>query len=1370
MVKGNAQSETSDENEAITEILKPADQPSAVVGVGASAGGLRAFQALLSSIPEDSDLAFVLIQHLDPTHASMLSEILSKDCALPVSEIEPNTVVEAGHVYVTSPNTFVTIQDGALQVQLPDQKRGQRTPIDFFLRTLAVDQKERAVGIVLSGSGSDGRTGLSAITAEAGLTLVQDPEEAEFPQMPQAAIDSDCVDLVRPAGQMIKSIMAFINHRKSDAGASDSAENFEERQIKCLIKVVHQNAGLNFDCYKPNTLRRRIFRRMGLKHISDLQSYIKELQDNQHEAKSLANDLLISVTSFYRDRKVWDQLEDEIIPKIIKNADPNTPIRIWVPACATGEEAYSYGIAFQRVMKRIGKTHRVQIYATDIDDRARDIAREGIYSKSISADLEDEIIEDYFEEADEHHYRVRKHLRDMLVFARQDIIYDPPFSKLDLVSCRNLLIYLTSEVQKRIIHSFHFGLKLDGYLVLGNAENISSHSNEYITISKPCRIYRKIGFSYSPDTSFAHSKKLPQSVANGRETNALYLEDQAQRLLTKHLTVAGVFVDSKYNLLFSRGEVHHYLNYAEGMPNSDILALVPQVLKTRLRKSLRTVFDHGEPIILEDLAFTDKQQKHRTRITLSRVQLKQRNSPAVFIIFEDEPQTTTPVREVLPDQELEDSDMLVQHLEDELRNTRSELKDTIEDSQTSDEELKAANEEVISMNEELQSTNEELETSKEELQSLNEELTTLNQQIEEKMKQLEVTSDDLQTLLVSSDVATLFLDEKNCVQRYTPKISKLFNLITSDIGRPLSDLSPRFNDPHLLEDTKTVLEDLTILEKEIQNTEGEWFFRRILPYRTSSNQIKGIVITFFDITDHKQHQVELNETATQLNLALKAAELGIYKYKLKTDTLSFDERAQEIFGLEPGHAISYKQFLSCVQPEERDRIHDVLHHISHQQENEHFIVEFRILPANGGAERLILINGLVATYHSKGEPHNPTIIGTIADVTETRQAETQLLRAKEGAEAANRTKTAFLANMSHDIRTPLTAIGGYSELLSGMLEGEPLKIVEQMRMAGDHLLRTLNSVLKFAKMEGAREKPEIVEIDISTALHNAASMFRHKTDEKSIQLCVESEQSIYAQGDQSGLDRILTNLLDNAVKFSPEKATITLRAENTADDLVRISVKDQGRGISPEFKERIFEPFTQEREQQDTALGGSGLGLAICRQLALEMGGDLQVESETGQGSRFTLTLPAATEAHIQKAKSAKLERSNAAPTNDKPASRPRILACDDYANTRRILEISLRKYPLDLAANEEELFEKLDGQDVILLDINLNGKNVGQALLARLRQTQTGRCAKIFAFTAHALPGQHDQFLKQGFDGYLEKPFTQGRLFEVLGIPTSLS
>lgn len=509
----------------------------------------------------------------------------------------------------------------------------------------------------------------------------------------------------------------------------------------------------------------------------------------------------------------------------------------------------------------------------------------------------------------------------------------------------------------------------------------------------------------------------------------------------------------------------------------------------------------------------------------------------------------------------------------------------------------------------------------------------------------------------------------------------------------------------------------------------------------------------------------LRDANTRLNLALKASGIGIHEYNLLTGEVYIDARGREILSLNPDERFDIDQFWKLLHPDDLEMVRNKVARLFEPNGDKDYLAEYRICPGDGSLERNIYATGVVVYEQRGGKTIAEKLVGTIEDVTNEHRNECELRKAKESAEAANRAKTAFLSEMSHEIRTPLTAINGYAELLCGMLDGEPLEIVREMREAGDHLLRTLNSVIKFARMEGSREEPEIVALDVSKEIENVAGMFRHKANAKSMSISVETSHSLYARADRSALDRILTNLLDNAIKFSPRHSTVILRACKQNDDLVHVSVEDRGRGIDPEFKEHIFQPFTQEREKQDTALGGSGLGLVIYRQLALAMGGDILIKSQVGQGSCFTLTLPSALATEIQYLSSKAKKHTEIKSVDATDFNLPRILACDDYANTRRVLEISLRGYHLDLAANEQELFDKLDGQDIILLDINLNGKNVGKELLEKLRQTDTGLKARIFAFTAHALPNQQNDFLEQGFDGYLEKPFSQEQLFKALSL-----
>ena len=838
-----------------------------VIGLGASAGGLQAFTDFFEAIPENSGMAFVAIHHVDPNHKSLMADLLSKHTNMTVELAADQTPVKPDHVYIIPPGEFLCIEDGVLRLKEPSEPRGMRLPIDFFLRSLAKDQQQNAVAVILSGTGSDGTAGVRSIKENGGLVLVQEPKEASHDGMPRSAIATGTADHILPVAKMPAIISDYTAHPFIAQAASNKVlgENAREA-LPEIIKVLKAHTPINFECYKEGTLLRRIERRMALRHLDNSKDYLALLKDAPEEAEKLCADLLICVTSFFRDSEAFAYLDDHIIRDLVVDREAGTPIRIWVPACATGEEAYSLAMLVIEKIEAQRKDVKLQVFASDVDEHALSVARAGIYPDAIAADVSPERLKRFFDKED-HSYRVKPELRDVVVFAHQNILADAPFSKLDLISCRNLLIYLNADAQERILQMFHFALNDDGFLFLGSSETANNYEAFFKAESKKYRLYKRVGkarhrhFDLPDAISPVFGASTP-AMRTSEANRGLRLAELSQKLLVDRYAPAAVLINTRMETLFVQGPADQYLKVPAGEASQDLLAMAREGLRVKLASTIRSAFKTEKDVTVSG---TLTRAGRSVPVSIATHPMTVDGIKLVLVTFADEPIEN----EAVATDDAPNDNTLHTQLEQELATTRHELQNTIREYERSSEELKASNEEAMSMNEEFQSTNEELETSKEELQSLNEELTTLNTQLQQKVDDERRLTDDLNNLLSSSGIATLFLDRDLNIMRFTPSTRELFNVIANDVGRPFSDITRKFDDRKLLEDAAGVLENLTLRELEVQAECGKWYIRRILPYRTQDGKIDGVVITFAEVTDLKVLQ-QAHEEALHFSEAIVA--------------------------------------------------------------------------------------------------------------------------------------------------------------------------------------------------------------------------------------------------------------------------------------------------------------------------------------------------------------------------------------------------------------------------------------------------------------------------------------------------------------------
>jgi len=893
--------QTGNTVDAQPKIDRPADG-FPIVGVGASAGGLAAFEAFFSGMPADADpgMAFVLVQHLAPDHKSILTDLIRRYTRMQVFEVEDGMEVRPNCAYIIPPGRDMAFIRGSLQLFEPVSPRGKRLPIDFFFRSLASDQRERAIGVVLSGTGSDGTLGVRTIKGEGGMVMVQNPESTEYDGMPRSAIGTGLVDYELPPAEMPAQLIAYATHAFGKPPRPVTPASQFENALKKVLVLLRARTGNDFSLYKPSTSRRRIERRMAVHQIESIDGYVKFIQQTPEEVDALFRDMLIGVTGFFRDPEAFNALEEQVIPKLFAAKRADGEIRIWAPGCSTGDEAYSLAILLAERQEALKQNFKVQVFATDIDSHAITTARAGIYPASIAADLTPERLARFFSsEPGDSAFRIHKSIRDMLVFSEQNVIKDPPFSRLDLISCRNLLIYLGGELQKKLIPLFHYALNPGGFLFLGTSETVGEFQDLFAALDRKFKLYQRkedfIGARRTGPGRFlppmtAPDTGRPRTAEKTAHTGKLPLRELTEQALLEEIVHAGALVNARGDILYLHGRTGLYLEPAPGVsgPNN-ILKMAREGLHHDLVIALRKTAETGGTVRCPGLRVKTNGDVATVNLIVRPVAAAPAATPELplyLVMLEQAREPLIRERVSLPDEreskpaseaDGEDADTRIAALKQELRIKEEYLQTFNEELETSNEELKSSNEELQSINEELQSTNEELETSKEELQSLNEELSTVNAELQTKVADLSRANNDMNNLLAGTGIATVFVDHQLRILRFTPAATQIINLIQSDIGRPVSHIVSNLTGyGNLKEDTQAVLKTLVPREADVRTADGLWYRMRIQPYRTVDNVIEGAVLTFVDVTAARKLHEALRVNEERLRVALGAASICVF--------------------------------------------------------------------------------------------------------------------------------------------------------------------------------------------------------------------------------------------------------------------------------------------------------------------------------------------------------------------------------------------------------------------------------------------------------------------------------------------------------------
>ena len=1289
-----------------------------IVGIGASAGGLSALKSFFDKAPADIGAAFVIIQHLDPNHQSLTAEILGRHTTMPAKQIEQGMKVEKNHVYVIPPNAYVTLKGNEFELGEAALRHSLRMPIDVFFSSLAAEQTQRAVGIVLSGTGSDGTAGIREIKASGGITFAQSPETAQFDGMPRAAIATGQIDVVCPVEDMPAHISEYLAHEYANQVSSAetaSAISDEEAHLKSIIALLQARLGHDFRGYKRGTLERRIARRMGLRNIQRLPDYLTYLREKEGEASELYRDLLISVTSFFRDPEAYQALETSVIVKLVEEKDNDQPIRAWVPGCATGEEAYSIAILLIENLEGANKHCPIQIFATDLDEQALTIGRNGIYSTSLMADMSPARLDRFFIKNDGS-YRVNKELRESVTFASQNVITDPPFSKLDLVSCRNLLIYLDGKLQDKIIGYFHFALRDEGFLFLGRSESINHLAGLFEPVDKRARIFRRLANTRANVASFPINAVTSRAMSNSvlpatRPKETVRMRELMQQQLLRSYAPAAVLTNAKHQVLYFMGPTARYLEQPSGIPTQNLINLVHAELRKNLRTGLKRAIETSEQVIIENASVQLGRTRKNTKISIRPVTAPGEGDPLFLVTFEDiaAPEANKASTAGSPEPEAEEA--TVDELESKLRDAQEDLQISVEELETANEELQATNEEMMSVNEELQSANEELETSKEELQAMNEELSTVNNQLKDKVEQLAELNDDLENFVASTGIATLLLDSKRQIGRFTPPTKCLFNLIDTDTGRPIGDIRQKFDDQNFLQDVDRVFEKFQPVEREIVGEDNATYLMRIVPYRSSEQRPGGVVVTFVDISRRLENERKLRESEARFRNLVENAPDPLIMVDAAGEIILTNAVAQHFFGYS-------KQELLGMNV---DGLIPSMLRRRHKTHRKKYLEKPEVRPMGSQLDlRTLLKDGTEVPIEislSPVETEGGTMVcAAIRDIRDHQKAVVAVREAQSKAESALAAKSRFLATASHDLRQPLQSLAMLTEALLLKIEDPELAdLVERQSVSLENMRSLLNSLLDISKLDAGAVNVEIEDVDLLKIIEDVCLGYQAEAEVKGLKLLVEVQNRV-VRSDRNLLQQILQNLIGNAIRYT-KKGNINVISNIVGDD-IQIEVHDTGVGIPEDQLPHIFDEFYQIGRNPQEGSVGLGLGLAIACRIAEKLNSRIEVQSKVGKGSTFSFKLPLN---HILLPKKQMPKIESPAPLRESKAV---FLVDDDPAvlkstRFRLSLQNGLEIFTTSSPKEADELLDQIAPRkpDIILTDYHLGTEKNGVDIIQDIRK-----------------------------------------------------
>jgi len=1392
-----------------------------VAGIGASAGGLEAFSEVLSHLPADTGMAFVLVQHLAPDRESLLDELLNRTTEIPVLRAEHGMTVAANRVYVIPPGTQMTIAQGRLQLAERQAGLPQGKVVDTFFTSLAEDRKNKAIAIVLSGSNDDGAVGIRAVCDQGGITFAQDRATTEFPEMPSAAIATGQVDFVLPPAKIAEELVKISQHpyvREPKSSEAEEDIRFEDGDLAMIFRQLHKHTGVDFSQYKRTTFERRMRRRMALNKLPHLTDYIEYLKETPQEVQALYQDVLITVTNFFRDAELFAALQAEVLPALFQEPSAADNIRIWTAGCATGEETYSIAMGLLECLDTAKIKPSVQIFGTDVSDEAIETARSGLYPADRMAEVSTERRERFFTEVDGG-FQIKQSVRELCIFAKHDLSSDPPFSEIDLLTCRNVLIYFQSSLQRNVLSLFHYSLKPTGLLVLGNSETVGEASNLFKALNPQHKIFRReavpsqVHFNYVGG-SYPRGFQAPQQPDFSAPLKRSTVQQWADQILLNRYAPVGVIINEKLDIIQFRGETSPFLRPPLGEPSFNLMKMLRPSLITPVRQALEQAQQRCVAIKQHDLQL---EESPASRLTLEVIPFNVAQSRCCLVLFEmaspappdaEAIRAWPEVRDDLSDPEVEVEVVRLQRevatLRQELLDAQAFLQMTIEEQEATHQQLVAANEEVLSSNEELRSMNEELQTAKEEIQSANEELKTTNEELQSRHVESRRANDDLLNLVNNVNIPILMLSGNLHIRSFSPAARQMFNLIPTDVGRPISNIRPEVNLPELEPLVQHVVETLFTVEQEVQDQEGRWYLLRVRPYRTVENRIDGAVLTLIDIDTMRRTEEELRHSRTELERELLVTE-QMRRLSLQLfESLDLDQALNEVLDAaiallkaDMGNVQIYdteqdvllltaQRSLTPAFLEIFAEVDDTDHWASSRalRSRRRIVIEdvqtdrdyapYREIAAAAGyraVQATPLLNrqgevlGVLSTYFR--QPYRPSERELQLLDIYTRQASEfiQLVRAEkerqhliekaQAARAENASKDEFLSVLSHELRTPLNSILGWTQLfeMGQLSETDRERAIATIRNSAQVQLQLIEDLLDASRIIQNQFHIARQPTHLTAVIERAIALMRPEAQQKRLQLHQELEPSPELLSvDPQRLEQVFQNLLSNAVKFTPEGGQITVRL-TYGDAHIAVQISDTGIGIDPDFLPHVFEQFRQADATNTRRHNGLGLGLFLIRSIVEAHEGTVQVTSPgVGQGTTFTVTLP----------------RTPAETTA--PPSVPSLalaalslegitllLIDDDEANlelyTYYLEDLGPTVLVAQSAADALALLEQ-ETVDLIISDIGLPGMN-GYDFIQEVRSRPAEAGGNIFAIALSGYASQSDiqAALDAGFQLHLAKP-----------------
>ena len=1357
------------------------DAPFPIVGIAASAGGLEAFTELIRYLPTDTGMAFVLIQHLSPDHESLLSEILGRVTVMPVRQVQDGMVVEPNEVYVIPPNTQMTLAAGMLHLAPRQKIYGKYMPGDAFFVSLAADRGNKAIAVVLSGTDGDGSLGIKAIKIAGGVTFAQCEGTAKFDSMPHTAVATGNVDFVLPPQAIAEELTTL----------SQSVFSFYSQPLPVVTKLPEGTAlttifaqlrtitGVDFSHYKPATLNRRMQRRMLLYKLNSLSDYAEYLQAHPAEVQALYDEILIHVTSFFRDPEAFERLKEQVFPIISQNKSLNAPIRIWVAGCSTGEEVYSIAICLLEFFSTT-TVPPIQIFATDISEMAISRARSGLYLEAQMEAVSEARRNRFFMLLADGNYQISSAVRELCVFARHNLGEDPPFSNLDLISCRNVLIYLSDTLQERIMSLFHYSLNLSGFLMLGTSESVKTSSDLFTSIEEQFKIYaRKLSlnrplFSFTTNSNLVVNVDSQQRITE-KIANNFDLGREVDQLISNRYAPVSVVVNDQMNILQVRGDTDPYLKLSPGSTDLNLFMMARSGLETALRTAIYQAQTQNISVRQEQIQVSAGDSP--ILLNLEVIPFRPTIVDALYflVVFEAALppanisfSTTESLKPASLEHEIVQLRSLLASANQRELSAQAHIQVVIQEQNHLNQSLRVANEEILSSNEELQSTNEELQTAKEEIQATNEELSTTNDELRSRNLQQNRDNSDLNNFLSSISIPIVMLTNDLKIRRFTPTAQRLFNFIPTDIGRPFSDLRVNFDVPNLESIIVEVLETLNTREQEIQTQAGYWYSLRIRPYRTTENQIDGVTMLFIDIDALKRNASTLESARNYAETIIDTVQTPLVVLDTSMQVNTANRSFYETFQVSAPETAQSPLFELGNGQWNIPQLLTILEEILTNN------IQVRNFEVDHCFEQIGQKTMLLNACKLQPEDNVSQILLLIEDITERKQFEIERLRlltqeqsARQQAETANKAKDEFISNLSHELRNPLNSILGWSQLLRSRRALDQATIVrglELIERGAKAQAQLIEDILDISRITSGKLNLNRSTHDLHLIVQAALDIVQLSASAKNIQI-VSSLSSVTIMGDRDRLQQVLWNLLSNAIKFTPSGGRVEIKLDSDGHS-AQIQVSDTGQGIEADLLPYIFDRFRQGDSSTTKAVAGLGLGLSIVRQLVELHGGTVQAQSPgVGQGATLTVCLPLPTVLSSEvlslpqeSTSESDLESSAELPTP--LLAGLRILVVDDEVHILELLKFMLENYEAEVLT-VTSAYEALDilstnpeQYDVLVTDIGMPLQD-GYSLIQQVREldTEVGGQILAIALTAYASVQDQQRAIDAGFQAHIAKP-----------------